>query len=379
VTAATTTTSIVSDLPDPSVFGEPVIVSFSVVSGGGTPTGTVTVSGGGTSCFASVAVGSCELNFPAIGAKTLTANYPGDGNFTGSTSGSTGHTVNQAATTTAIADHTPSPSALGDPVTVTWTVLPTAPGAGTPGGTVSVSDGVDSCNAAVATGECDITLTTVGTRTLVATYAGDANFITSASPGVSHTVNLTATATGLTSSANPSVFGQSVTFTATVTGGTPTGTVQFKNGVANLGTPVALVAGVAALPTAALSVASHDITAVYSGDTNHATSTSGVVNQVVDQAATTTEISGFSPPTADTLTAVTVSWSVLPVLPGAGAPTGSVVVTTDGVETCSAAVATGGCALTFESSGPRLVTISYQGDTQFQASASAATPYAVNP
>ena len=67
-----------------------------------------------------------------------------------------------------------------------------------------------------------------------------------------------------------------MTFTATVTGpgGTPTGTVQFKDGAANLGTPVTLVAGVATLPTSALNVASHPITAVYSGDGSYSTSTS---------------------------------------------------------------------------------------------------------
>ena len=54
-----------------------------------------------------------------------------------------------------------------------------APGAGTPTGNVTVSDGVDSCNAPVATGQCTVTLNTTGTRTLTATYPGDTNFNTS--------------------------------------------------------------------------------------------------------------------------------------------------------------------------------------------------------
>ncbi|HEU5130669.1 MAG TPA: Ig-like domain-containing protein, partial [Pyrinomonadaceae bacterium] len=54
-----------------------------------------------------------------------------------------------------------------------------SPGAGTPTGTVTVSDGVDSCNAPVATGQCSITLNTTGLRTLTATYPGDTNFNTS--------------------------------------------------------------------------------------------------------------------------------------------------------------------------------------------------------
>jgi len=104
-----------------------------------------------------------------------------------------------------------------------------------------------------------------------------------------------ATSTAVVSSLNPSNFGQSVTFTATVTGSTPTGTIQFKDGATNLGGPVAMNgAGVATLTTSALTVASHPITAVYSGDANNATSTSPVVNQVVNPlpaGSTTTALS----------------------------------------------------------------------------------------
>ncbi|HWS90299.1 MAG TPA: choice-of-anchor Q domain-containing protein [Pyrinomonadaceae bacterium] len=78
------------------------------------------------------------------------------------------------------------------------------------------------------------------------------------------------TATAVSSSANPSVVGQSVTFTATVTspaGGTPTGTVQFKVDDVNLGSPVALGAGgTASLSTNALAEGQHTVTAVYGGD-----------------------------------------------------------------------------------------------------------------
>ena len=96
------------------------------------------------------------------------------------------------------------------------------------------------------------------------------------------------TTTNLGSSLNPSTFGQSVTFTATVTGSAPTGTLQFKDGAGNLGSAVTLSAGAATLGTSALSVATHAITAVYSGDTNNAGSTSPVVNQVVNAAVVVT-------------------------------------------------------------------------------------------
>jgi Bacterial Ig-like domain (group 3) len=94
-----------------------------------------------------------------------------------------------------------------------------------------------------------------------------------------------ATSTGLVSSLNPSMVGQSVTFTATVLGASPTGTVQFKDGAGNLGAPVTLSGGVAALATSALTQGTHPVTAVYSGDASNAPSTSGIVNQVVNPAS----------------------------------------------------------------------------------------------
>ena len=90
----------------------------------------------------------------------------------------------------------------------------------------------------------------------------------------------------LTSSANPSVYGSSVTFTATLSavggGATPAGTIQFMDGATNLGSAVALSSGVATYATATLAAATHSITAVYSGDSNYAGSTSSVLSQVVE-------------------------------------------------------------------------------------------------
>src|SRR5678816_3510054 len=104
------------------------------------------------------------------------------------------------------------------------------------------------------------------------------------------------------SSANPSVFGQSVTFTATVAAvapgaGTPTGTVTFKDAAATLGTGT-LSGGVATFSTTALSVAAspHSITASYATDGNFASSTSSAVVQAVNQASTTTTLTSSANP-----------------------------------------------------------------------------------
>jgi hypothetical protein len=86
--------------------------------------------------------------------------------------------------------------------------------------------------------------------------------------------------TALTSSKNPSIFGDNVTFTATVTAssGTPSGTVTFKDGATTLAT-VALSAGKAAFTTSTLAGGTHSITAVYGGSGSYAGSTSPILMQ----------------------------------------------------------------------------------------------------
>lgn len=150
----------------------------------------------------------------------------------------------------------------------------------------------NSCGASLAAGaSCDIDVTFTPTATgsrgaslSIADDAADSPQSVSLSGTGTGTVT---TSTALGSSQNPSTSGQSVTFTATVTGtgGTPTGTITFKDGVAPLGSPVALAGGSAILATSSLSVGTHSITAVYSGDATFAPSTSSVLNQVVNALA----------------------------------------------------------------------------------------------
>jgi len=102
------------------------------------------------------------------------------------------------------------------------------------------------------------------------------------------------TNTALASSQSPEVYGTSVTFTATVTptsGGAPSGTVTFKDGVTTIGTGTLNGAnpGVATYNTSTLSVTGspHSITAVYNGDATFSGSTSSVVSQTMTAKALT--------------------------------------------------------------------------------------------
>jgi hypothetical protein len=194
-----------------------------------------------------------------------------------------------------------------------------------------------------------------------------------------------ATTTALSSSANPSQAGQSVTFTATVgaASGTPTGTVTFKDGTTVLGTGAVSASGVATFTTASLSAGSHSITAVYGGDANFAASTSPALTQTVNApapAATTTALaSSANPSVAGQSVTVTATVSA-PA--GAGVPTGGVTFRDGQSVLGTAALDPSGTAqLTTSalSAGSHSITATYSGDANFSASTSAALTQTVNP
>jgi len=178
----------------------------------------------------------------------------------------------------------------------------------------------------------------VATHSITATYSGDGNFNAtgvggSTAPALSQVVNKADSLSTVTSSVNPSVFGQSVTFTATVTAvapgvGTPSGTVTFKDAATILGTGTLDGSGKATFTTSALSVTTHSITATYSGDGNFnatgatANSTATGLTQTVNKASTTTAI--INPTDLATHTVVgqgyVVKFSVSVNSPGSGTP-----------------------------------------------------------
>src|SRR5207302_3437897 len=128
----------------------------------------------------------------------LIATYAGDANFAGSTSAGAPHTVNAAGTTTTITAHTPNPSAVGQAVSFTFTVVANAPGGGTPTGNVTVTDGTQSCSASVAAGSCSIAFSSAGARNVRTSNPGDGNFANSTSAAVSQTEGAAATTTAIT-------------------------------------------------------------------------------------------------------------------------------------------------------------------------------------
>ena len=190
-----------------------------------------------------------------------------------------------------------NPSIYGQPVTFNVTVASTSTGFGNPTGLVTFLDGTTTMGTALLNNSSMATFTTstlaVSTHTIRAIYAGDNNFTSSSTSFLNQIVNQGATSTTLASSSNPLAFGQSITFTTSVTlkapgAGTPTGTVLFKDGSTILGAATLNNLGVATFMTSALPVGTHTISAVYAGDNNFMSSTSAYLSQFIDKANTST-------------------------------------------------------------------------------------------
>jgi Big-like domain-containing protein len=293
VVVSDTKTTLVSSA-NPSVFGQAITLTATVSvlpPATGTPAGQVTFSFDNATTVAPLVNGSASITVtpnPAIGGHNATATFAGSGLLKTSSAGFT-QTVNKADTSTAV---TPSSngSSSGQAVTFTATVVPNAPGAGTPSGTVQFMDGANFLGAPVAlsngSAQRSVANLTVGNHDITAVYSGDANFNGGTSAALAHLVGKADSVTQIASSLNPSNFGQPVTFTATVALaapgiGSPTGTVQFKDGSGMLGNPVPLAGSGATITVPSFVPGTHLITAVYSGDATTNPSTSAVVKQVV--------------------------------------------------------------------------------------------------
>jgi len=213
-----------------------------------------------------------------------------------------------------------------------------------------------------------------GSQSITAAYSGDANYTSSTSPALNQVVSQATTTTSVASSLNPSVAGQSVTLSATVTaqfGGTPTGTVTIKSGAVVLGT-VSLSGGQASLNTAFAGTGSQSVTAAYSGDVNYIASTSNALSQVVNQATTTTSLVP-SPNPSSVGQSVAINATVIPQY--AGTPSGTVTFLQNGSAVGIVTLSGGQATLNkvFNSAGTKSLTAIYSGDPNFTTSSGTAT------
>ena len=391
---AGTTTSVAAS-PSSSVYGQSVTFTATigvVMPGAGTPTGSVTFMDGSTTLGTGTLNGTGTASFTtsdlAIGSHAITAVYGGDGNFTTSSSNAASQIVNQASTTTTLAA-SPSSMTYGQSVTFTATIGVVAPGAGTPTGSVEFFDGTTPIGTTPLSGSTAAVSTaalSAGTHSITAQYRGDGNFSSSTSSPATVPVRMASTTTKLSSSASTLVFGQSVTFSATIGvvapgAGVPTGSVTFKDGATTLGTGALNSTNQATFATTTLAVGSHTITAVYGGDPNFSGSTSAALAQTVSKDGSTAAItSSASPSVLNQSVSFTVTVSA--AAPGSGTPTGTVQFSIDGSKFGSAVALAGGSATSTSIStlklGNHTITASYSGDGNFTASTAPSFTQVVN-
>jgi len=286
--AADTSTSLTSS-KNPSGVGTTVTFKAQVLATGsvtGTPTGSVQFKDGSTVLSTqtlSGGIASYSTSTLALGSHSMTAVFSGSSEFFASTSSVLTQKVEEVSTTSLVSSL--NPSTYGKTVTFTATIGHTA--APIPTGTVTFKNGGSTMGTAtLSSGKATFTISTlsVGTHSITAVYGGDSNYVGSTSSPVSQVVDKASTSTKVTSSLNPSTFGQTVTFTAVVTSlttGTPAGTVTFKDGTTTLATKT-LTSGDAAYSTSTLAKGSHSITAVYNGNVDFLTSTSPILTQKVN-------------------------------------------------------------------------------------------------
>jgi hypothetical protein len=253
--------------------------SVSVLAGNGDGTFQPAVNFGAGSFPYSVAVG----DFNGDGKPDLAVASAGSNNVTILMNTTV---FPKAATTTALASSV-NPSAFGQFITLTATIISNRKGST---GTVTFLDGTNTLGTRTMNGGV-ATLSTgalaIGLHSISAVYGGDSNFTGSTSMPVMQVVNKARTGTRLASSPNPSMSGEAVTFTVTVTsthGVPPDGeTITFMAGKAVMGTGT-LSGGSARLTTSTLRLGVTRISAVYGGDSNFTGSKSMPVMQMVEKA-----------------------------------------------------------------------------------------------
>lgn len=344
---------------------KPVTLTATLSSNGGTPTGNVTFLDGAT------AIGSGNLvngianittAMLAVGSHTITAVYGGDTKNGASTSNAVSITI-QAATTKVGLTPSQSPTSFGQPFTLTAAVSGTG---GVPTGSVTFSDGGAALQTiTLINGVATFTTSTLadGSHTFTASYGGDANDLAGTSSplvvSVLQTIDISVTST----SPNPAIARSNVHFVATITakqGIQPSGSVTFKDGATVLGTGV-INASTATFDTAALSVGTHAIVAVYAGDGSTESFVSAAYSQIINAAGVTVGIaSSANPATFGALLTFTATASG-----SAGALTGTVQFQDGGTTIGTGTLSSTGVAsfsTSTLSTGVHQIVAAYQGD-----------------
>ena len=287
------TTTSLSSSGSPSFYGQPLTFTTVVSSStGSVPDGEAVafLDGNATIGSSNTTGGMAEITISdlTLGNHSITATYAGDANYLPSTSPVALQAITTVQTVTTLSSAA-NPAPYGQPLAFT-AFISTSTGLLPDGETVKFFDGDTVIGTAVTSGNT-ATFTTsslsAGTHSISATFTGDADYATSSSEPISQSVEH-GTATAISSSPNPSVYGQAVSLTATIT--PDNGTVPDGETVTFLDSGTVVGAGTtsgntATVTIAALSIGTHSITATYPGDRIYMASTSPEISQTVNKSS----------------------------------------------------------------------------------------------
>ncbi len=370
---------------NPGLLGKPLTLTATVTSADTSRSGTVTfVEGSSTWCnavpLAADGTAACTIPSLSLGTHTFTANYSGDDNNAASNSAPYNETIKQqAALAFAVS---PVQSVVTGTVTLN---LSAADQTGTPTGTIVFYDGTTALASVTLDSNGAATWHTsslaIGTHLLSAQYSGDATNVSGTSNTVAQQVTQANTSTTLASSNGSPTVGSSITFNAAVSstnGPAPTGTVQFTDGTgpnaAALGSVPLTNTGTASFSTAGLTPGTHNITAIYSGDADNATSTSAPMVETVQQIATVTTVAtDVNPLNAKATLHLSATVALAPGAISDGSLSGSISFFDGGTQLGTVAINAAGSATLAVSTlsvGIHPITAAFTGSTNYAVSTS---------
>ncbi|MET4705378.1 Ig-like domain repeat protein [Frigoribacterium sp. UYMn621] len=371
----TTTTVAVSPATTQYGTSQTITANVGPVPDGGT-VAIIDTTTGQTLCAAApvtAGVATCVATATGpIGAQTITATYSGDATYAPS-SGTTTSTVTQATSTIGVTA-SPADISYGGASTLTATGMP----AGATGAvTFTDASGTVLCTTTAATPSCT-TATTLpaGTYAITAHYAGDANHTAADSASTAPlqvdraTTTLAAAVNGAATSTI--VYGGTATLSATGVIAGSTGQITFTDTSTGATLCTATLPATSCATDATLAAGTYTVEATYSGDANHAASTS--TNQptlVVTPVAAPAIVASVDHPSVPFGTTATFATSGIPTT-----DTGTITYTTaDGTVLCTATLPAVSCASPASlAAGTYEVTATYSGDANHQGAAT--TPIA---
>ena len=256
-------------------------------------TGEVSFKDGETSIgTCTLSTGSCQITVTPniVGVHIYSANYLGTADFDPSSASKSVTVAKKNANLRVTADKNPAPRI--NPVVFTVTLDSSATGS------ITVIDGsnpIQGC-ASLTGGSCSITehFAELGTHNLHFNYLGDDQH-SGATFDLDLVVGSVIPTVTVTSSAVTVEYGVAITFTATLSESAASGTINFSEGGTGIGSCV-ISSGACSITISNLNVATHSITAVYSGDSQNAGVTSPDFIQLVTLSNTTTTIATTSNP-----------------------------------------------------------------------------------